>query len=78
LVCDTVYAIAQDNTGNMWFGTHKGISKFSGSGWTSYTKKDGLVADKVNTVEVDKDGSLWFGTDNGISHFTNGVWETVE
>ncbi len=78
LVCDTVYAIAQDKTGNMWFGTHKGISKFNGSSWTNYTAVDGLVADKVNTIAVDTDGSLWFGTDKGISHFVNGVWEKVE
>ncbi|HRX11273.1 MAG TPA: two-component regulator propeller domain-containing protein [Draconibacterium sp.] len=78
LVCDTVYAIAQDKNGNMWFGTHKGISKFSGSTWINYNTKDGLVADKVNTVAVDTDGSLWFGTDKGISHFTNGIWETIE
>jgi ligand-binding sensor domain-containing protein len=78
LVCDTVYAIAQDENGNMWFGTHKGVSNFNGSSWTNYTRKDGLVADKINTVAVDTDGSLWFGTDNGISHFTNGTWETIE
>jgi ligand-binding sensor domain-containing protein len=78
LVCDTVYAIAQDKTGNMWFGTHKGVSKLSGSSWTSYTVKDGLVADKINTIAVDTDGSLWFGTDKGISHWLNGVWETIE
>ena len=78
LVCDTVYAIAQDKSGNMWFGTHKGVSKFSGSKWTNYTTKDVLVADKVNTVAVDTDGSIWFGTDKGISHLLNGVWETIE
>ncbi len=78
LVCDTVYAIVQDKAGNMWFGTHKGLSKLSGSNWTNYTAVDGLVADKVNSIAVDTDGSLWFGTDKGISHFINGNWEKFE
>jgi len=76
LVCDSVYAIAKDLSGNVWFGTHKGVSKFStDSIWTNITTRDGLVTNKVNTIAVDIDGSMWFGTDNGISHFTNNKWE---
>ena len=75
LICDTVYAIAQDAQGVVWFGTHRGVSKFQNATWTNYSKKDGLVADKVNTLAIDTDGSVWFGTDEGISHFTNGIWE---
>jgi len=74
LVCDTVYAIAKDLSGNVWFGTQKGASKLSGDKWQNYTVKDGLVANKVNAIAVDVDGSLWFGTDNGISHFINNQW----
>jgi ligand-binding sensor domain-containing protein len=76
LVCDSVYAIAVDKSGNVWFGTHKGVSfKTQEDKWTTYTTKDGLVADKVNTIAVDPDGSVWFGTDEGIAHFVNGHWE---
>jgi ligand-binding sensor domain-containing protein len=75
LLCDTVYAIAKDLSGNIWFGTHKGVSKLSGESWQTYTTVNGLVANKVNTIAVDVDGSLWFGTDQGISHFKNNLWE---
>ena len=75
LVCDTVYAIAQDKTGDMWFGTHRGVSKFDGTNWTNYTSKDGLAGSKVNTIALDLDGTLWFGTDSGISHLIGNVWE---
>ena len=79
LICDSVYAIAKDSLGNMWFGTHKGVSKLSiDSTWTSYTSKDGLVADKVNTIAIDVDGSIWFGTDNGISHYINNEWKNYQ
>jgi ligand-binding sensor domain-containing protein len=77
LVCDTVYAIAKDHSGDIWFGTHKGVSKLAlskDSTWTTYTVKDGLIADKINTIATDKDGSLWFGTDEGISQFSNNQW----
>ena len=75
LVCDTVYAIAKDPSGNVWFGTHKGVSKLSGNKWQSYTVKDGLIANKINTIAIDLDHSVWFGSDQGISHFTvDGKW----
>jgi ligand-binding sensor domain-containing protein len=74
LVCDSVYAIAKDFLGNIWFGTHKGVSRLSGETWQNYTTKDGMIADKVNTIALDADGSLWFGTDEGISHFTDNHW----
>jgi len=74
LVCDTVYAIAKDLSGSMWFGTHKGVSKLTVDKWLNYTTKNGLVANKVNSIAVDVDGSLWFGTDNGISHLINNQW----
>ncbi len=74
LVCDTVYSIAKDQSGTMWFGTHRGVSKFNGTVWVNFTTKNGLVANKVNTIAVDLDGSVWFGTDNGISHFITDKW----
>jgi ligand-binding sensor domain-containing protein len=75
LVCDTVYAIAKDPSGNVWFGTHKGVSKLSGTKWESYTTKNGLIDNKINTIAVDADQSLWFGTDKGITHYTSdGKW----
>lgn len=76
LVCDTVYAIAKDLAGNVWFGTHKGVSKLTGNQWQSITKADGLLDNKINTIAIDKDNSVWFGTDKGISHFSGGEWES--
>jgi ligand-binding sensor domain-containing protein len=63
LVCDSVYAIAKDGSGNIWFGTHKGVSKLvmgADTTWINYTTKDGLISDKVNAIAADVDGSVWF------------------
>lgn len=74
LICDTVYTIAKDISGNIWFGTHWGVSKLNGTNWENFSVKDGLTDNKVNTIAIDLDGSVWFGTDNGISHFANNQW----
>ncbi|MBK6284669.1 MAG: hypothetical protein IPF54_20340 [Draconibacterium sp.] len=78
LICDTVNTITQDLSGNIWFGTPKGISKLSDTEWESFTTKNGLVSNQVNTIAVDLDGSLWVGTNNGISHYVNNIWANFE
>ncbi len=75
LICDTVLAIAKDKTGNVWFGTPKGISKFDiSNNWTDFSVDNGLINNKINTIAVDIDNSVWFGTDMGLSHFKSNVW----
>lgn len=74
LICDSVYAIGKDPKGQVWFGTHKGVSMLMDTTWKSFTTKDGLIDNKINTLAIDKDGSVWFGTDKGISHYNNGQW----
>lgn len=76
LVCDSVNAIVKDSSGNIWFGTPKGVSKLklSDETWQAFTTKDGLVANKINTIALDTDGSIWVGTDSGISHYSQNKW----
>lgn len=74
LICDSVYAIGKDSKGQIWFGTHKGVSMLKDTIWQTFTTKEGLIDNKINTLAVDKDGSVWFGTDKGISHYSNGHW----
>ncbi len=74
LICDTVNTIAKDLSGNIWFGTPKGISKMHDNEWENFTTENGLVSNRINTIAVDLDGSVWVGTDNGISHYVNNAW----
>ncbi|MBX7052772.1 MAG: hypothetical protein K1X54_12100 [Flavobacteriales bacterium] len=66
-----VYAINEDNNGNIWVGTvDAGVWKYDGTKLTNYTTKDGLTSNAVNTIFKDKNGELWFGTDShGICKF---------
>jgi ligand-binding sensor domain-containing protein len=66
-----VYAIQEDNSGNLWVGTvDAGVWKYDGTKLTNYTTADGLTSNAVNTIYKDKNGELWFGTDSdGICKF---------
>lgn len=66
-----VYAINEDNNGNIWVGTvDSGVWKYDGNSLTNYTSENGLTSNAVNTIYKDKSGELWFGTDaNGICKF---------
>ena len=71
-----VWAISQDNEGNMWFGTiDAGLWSFDGKELTNYSMKDGLPSNSVETIYKDKAGKLWFCTgtsSKGILYTLNG------
>ena len=55
-------------SGNKWFGTYNGVSKFDGSNWTTYrfnNTANGLVNNWVNAIIIDAKGDIWFGTSGG-------------
>ncbi len=72
-----VYAINEDNDGNLWVGTvDAGVWRYDGQKLSNYTTKDGLSSNAVNTIVKDKKGELWFGTDaNGICKFNGKTFE---
>ena len=61
-----VWTIAEDKTGNLWFGTiDAGAWRYDGKSLTNFTVKDGLGSNAIWTIYKDKAGNLWFGTDGG-------------
>ena len=77
LADNDVNAITIDNSGNKWFGTDDGVSKFDGSSWKTYTTADGLGDNHVNAIAIDEDNHIWFGTySNGVSRFDGNTWIT--
>lgn len=68
-----VYAILEDNMGNLWIGTIDGIKKVRGNKVVEeYGVKNGLAGDEVNrsALIIDNKNKMWVGTNTGLSCIT--------
>jgi ligand-binding sensor domain-containing protein len=76
---ETVYAINEDKSGNMWFGTEQGVYKYDpsaslragGKTFKNYNQKDGLAHVDITRkgILVDKSGNIWVGTHGGVYRY---------
>jgi len=69
LADNMVNAIGQDREGALWFGTYRGVSRYDGKEFITFTNEDGLAHDYVRTIHRDSSGIMWFGTNWGISRY---------
>ena len=71
LANDIVMDIAEDRSGNLWFGTYGGgVSRYDGTAFTTFDVQDGLAGDIVTAIVEDRSGNLWFGTyGGGVSRY---------
>jgi len=71
LASDAVWAIAEDNSGRMYFGTGKGLDQFdlTTGRIRHFNTDDGLAGDIVNSCFRDRAGNIWIGTTLGLSRF---------
>jgi ligand-binding sensor domain-containing protein/DNA-binding CsgD family transcriptional regulator len=69
---NTVYCIAQDRNGLMWFGTQDGLVRFDGYECRVMRQQEadtsGFLGNSIHCLLQDRDGNLWAGTrTNGIN-----------
>ena len=73
---DVVYGILEDDEGNLWLSTNKGISRFNPQDETfrNYDINDGLQSDEFNSGAYHKNkyGEMFFGGINGFNAFFPG------
>jgi ligand-binding sensor domain-containing protein len=82
---NTVYAVAQDREGFMWFGTHSGLVRYDGYNCINFqkvknNKQEEIDLRTVHALLMDSNGLLWIGTESGelITYDTNkGEWSKV-
>ncbi len=71
LPSNTIYHILEDDFGNLWLGTHNGISKFNTQQniFTSFTTTYGLQGQifEINGSTVTSEGLLLMGGSNGFN-----------
>jgi PAS domain S-box-containing protein len=56
-----VYAFDEGKNATLWFGTHKGISRFRAGNWTHWSTSNGLRHDHAFCLATDTEGGIWFG-----------------
>ena len=71
---DSVYAVAEDSSGQIWVGTGDGLDRLDpeSASFERYGARlrplagAGKAAVRVNTVYVDSHGTIWAGSDSGL------------
>lgn len=70
----TVWAVAQDSVGYMWFATQDGLNRYNGYEIEVFRAnlEDSLsIASRgIRSLCVDHDNYIWIGGDNGISSYS--------
>jgi sensor histidine kinase YesM/ligand-binding sensor domain-containing protein len=54
-----VYSIVEDKKGNVWFGTDRGVARFDGYEFKTFTYLDGLTDNTVFNLQEDNFGRIW-------------------
>ena len=70
----SVYWIAQDRTGFMWFAAEQGLNRYDGYGFDIFTHDpsdaSSLAEEDTSVVLVDSEGLIWIGTwGGGLNRF---------
>ena len=78
LVSDYVMCMLQDRDGFIWFGTDKGLCKYDGSTFSTYTSRNGLTDNFIISLLQDRDGFIWAGTfDGGTVRFDGTTFQSI-
>ena len=66
------YEIIQDSKGYIWFGTDRGVVRYNGYEFKTFTTKEGLNNNVVFYLAEGSDGKIWFyDIENQLSYFHN-------
>ena len=69
----SLFSIAQDRQGFMWFGTEEGANRYDSYSMRIFRPQRGNPAsisnNWINCIIEDRQGKIWFGTDNGLNCF---------
>ncbi|RDC58355.1 hybrid sensor histidine kinase/response regulator [Pedobacter chinensis] len=70
---NSIFSIAQDNHGFMWYGSRFGLNRYDGNQFRLYksnaTDSSTLTDDYITALYSDTKGVLWVGTANGLNRF---------
>jgi|GEM_PF-756721 len=68
-----IFAILQDHTGFMWFGTGDGLNRFDGYTFKVFyhepTDVSSISNNQIKALALAPDSCIWVGTDNGLNRY---------
>ncbi|MFT6503659.1 MAG: ligand-binding sensor domain-containing protein [Crocinitomicaceae bacterium] len=68
-----LYYSFQDKEGYMWFASDRGVVRYNGDKFETFTTDDGLVSNTVFKIDQDDKGRIWFLSDvPRLCYFQNG------
>ena len=59
------YNVAEDDNGNIWIGTIRGLSMWDGNRFANYTTEQGLSHYNTIVLLKDREGNIWIGSQAG-------------
>ncbi len=69
----TIFSVAQDGVGNIWFATYDGVNKYDGYEFTVYhhafDDSRSIADDVARVLCADRSGRIWVGTTSGLSMY---------
>ena len=68
-----VYAIKKSKSGIVYFGTDKGLYKYTGQLLTLINARNGLKNENVRAIYEDENNVIWVGTMKGVYQLNNDV-----
>ena len=77
LPCETFTDIIQDEIGYLWLASTKGLVKYDGIKFTTYTTKNGLISNNIISLYCNNK-QLFIGTDKGLSIKTGNTFKNFE
>jgi ligand-binding sensor domain-containing protein len=71
------YGMAVDREKILWIGTDKGLVRYDGKTWVTYTTAQGLPSNAVRDVVATSEGKLFVATDNGLASMGKNAYQWV-
>ncbi len=73
------YQVRTDSKGYVWVVTDRGVSRFDGTAFITYSQKDGLENLTILAMAEDNHGRMWFASiKNTLYYFENNRFHPFE
>ncbi len=79
LPSNVIYYLYKDSKGFIWVATDKGIGRYNGIKFETFTTLNGITDNDVFLFKEDKYGRVWLGTYNGtLNYYKDGVMHNAQ